>query len=158
MPRLRYYKNFNYEAIADSDDNNSVEGDSGKSWLSNAQIISSFSTSKLEEALQRYRAIVRLLEMELLSRSFSNRKHPAESSSNDSHLSFDPQERDRNGRTTAKRERNNNKNYKVSTMRAMLRTLKISPEAKRLLFEQWCKIQQEEHNHGSKVSKTETTP
>jgi hypothetical protein len=157
MPRLRYYKNFNYEA-ASADDDDNAESDSGKSWLSNAQIISSFSEAKLTEALQRYRAIVRLLEMELLSRSFNNRKHPAESSSSDSHLSFDSQSRDRNGRKTSKRERNNNKNYKVSTMRAMLRTLKISPEAKRLLFEQWCKIQQEEHNHGSKISKTETTP
>jgi hypothetical protein len=156
MPRLRYYKNFDYEANADAEDNS--EADSGKSWLSNAQIISSFSTSKLEEALARYKAIVRLLEMELLSRSFNNRKHPAESSSSDSHVFTNTQERDRNGRTNAKRERNNNKSYKVSTMRAMLRTLKISPEAKRLLFEQWCKIQQEEHNHGSKVKESEKTP
>jgi len=147
MPRLRYYKNFNYEA-ASADDDDNAESDSGKSWLSNAQIISSFSEAKLTEALQRYRAIVRLLEMELLSRSFNNRKHPAESSSSDSHLSFDSPSSNRNGRTNAKRERNNNKSYKVSTMRAMLRTLSISKEAKRKLFEEWCKIQKEAEVHG----------
>jgi len=155
MPRLRYYKNFNYEASADAEeDDNNAEG--GKSWLSNAQIISSFSEAKLKDALLRYKAIVRILEMELLSRSFSNRKHPAESSSSDSHLFTNTPSSNRNGRKTSKRERNNNKNYKVSSMRAMLRTLKISPEAKRLLFEQWCKIQQEENNHGSKDSSEET--
>jgi hypothetical protein len=89
MPRLRYRKDYNldFEINERTDEETTsamrYEGEeeterSGASWLSNGAIISSFTTAKLKTTLSQYKAYVKILETELLTRSFINRKHPAE--------------------------------------------------------------------------------
>ena len=53
------------------------EGDSGRSWLSNAVILGSLPDNKLKAALARYRAMVRLCEGELALRASPTSKRHA---------------------------------------------------------------------------------
>jgi hypothetical protein len=171
MPRLRYYKNYDWLAPGESNDNtnkgaypndnvrnkqdysrdstesrqyeNSIEYEdedergSGYNWLSNKAIISSFTNDRIKQAIKHYRALLRLFEAELLQRSFTPSKHPAE---------------DRNTYTKLRREKSRNTSNSSSergcsdisqlrSMRRILRQLKLSKEEKRKLFEEWNKIQ-----------------
>jgi len=162
MPRLRHYKNFNFEDDEDDpsrteQDNDgayqeigsSDEEESGKSWLSNAAIISSFSTDKLKQTLSRYKLLIRILETELSARSVINLDHPAEYRKKTSRSYLASTDNDRRGRTKKSRE-GISEVHPFREMRKILRSLSLSQDAKRLLFEQWIKIQREAINHGDR--------
>lgn len=52
------------------------DGDTGASWLANDVIIGSLPDNKLRSALARYKAIVRLCEVELAARALAPRRSP----------------------------------------------------------------------------------
>jgi hypothetical protein len=166
MPRIHRMKDYDFEINERSDEKmfsksgeetEENERSSGNSWLSNDAIISSFSESKLKEALTRYKAIVRLLETELLARSFISHTHPNEYFGQDGE-SYRRAEKE--GKRSSSRKRSSRSNgegnseiYQVrqitSAMRSMLRKMpSLDSEAKRKLFEEWSKIQNEAVNHG----------
>jgi hypothetical protein len=164
MPRLKYYKNYdwNYEKGAYPNDNirdeqssprDTTESrqyenieyddeDSGNNWLSNRAIISSFTNDKLRQAIKHYRTLLRLFESELLQRSFTPSKHPSEDRI--THRQLRKEQSEYEGKKTSP-----SRHGDISTLRSirkMLKQLKLSPEEKRKLFETWTKIQKEAEN------------
>lgn len=75
MPRVRYYKNyeqFNERETPNLGEESSSEGinyQEQKGWWSNASVISSLSDKKIKQAIANYKAIISLLQIELLERS-----------------------------------------------------------------------------------------
>jgi sulfur transfer complex TusBCD TusB component (DsrH family) len=145
MPRLRYLKNFDYHASEEDEYENTDETEepqSGKSWLSNSAIIASLTDAKIKESIKHYKALIKILEEELLARSLTSRKsikfHSIEvcegfSKSNGlrrktTRASFDSDRRSPNG------------NHERQEIRRILRQLRLSPEEKRILFTKWSEI------------------
>lgn len=78
MPRIRYLKKYtpievDYEHENERERTRYTNELSGKSWLSNANIIGSMSEAKLKQSIAYYHEMSTLLEAELMARTFQNK-------------------------------------------------------------------------------------
>src|SRR5882724_3188069 len=121
MPRLRYKKDYDVNFEESENERSST---SGQSWLSNATIVAQLSDKKIHEAITHYRALISLLEAELLARSYIA-KHVVEQYSAENFGNFNKksglgQETTRDyGRNEVPKRRRNSTVYQFQALAAL---------------------------------------
>lgn len=75
MPRLKYYKNYEQfdeqretPNLGEESSSEGINYQEQKGWWSNANIIASLSEAKIKAAIENYKTIISLLQIELLAR------------------------------------------------------------------------------------------
>jgi hypothetical protein len=157
-PRLRYYKNFDYESENTNDAKINQPNDEGnftesqseeyenfksKNWLSNSNIIASLSDAKIKQSINHYKLLLQLLQNELTIRAFNTKPNL--------HFRgrkiFEGSELPKQIRNTRigkiNRTSESTDVLQTSTLkdiRRILKQLSLSKDAKRKLFDEWCSI------------------